>query len=342
MKAIVFEQHGGPEVLQYKDVPTPVIAANEVLVRVRACALNHLDLWVRRGLPGIKFQFPHIPGSDIAGEVAEVGKWVSDVKVGERVMLAPGLSCGHCQACAAGADNRCRRYTLFGYLADGGCAEYVRSPAANIIPIPASMRFEEAAAIPVVFLTAWHMLITRAQLQPGEDVLVLAAGSGVGSIAIQIAKLTGARVIATASTDAKLAKARELGADEVINHSQSDILEEVKRLTGKRGVDVVVEHVGEATWEKSVLCLAQAGRLVTCGATTGYNGKFDLRYLFSRNLSLLGSFMGSRSELYTVLTLVVEGKLRPIIDRVMPLAECAKAHELLEKREQFGKIVLAV
>jgi len=341
MKAIVFDQHGGPEVLQYRDVPTPVIAANEVLVRVRACALNHLDLWVRRGLPGIKFQFPHIPGSDIAGEVAEVGNLVSDVKVGECVMLAPGLSCGHCQACAAGADNRCRKYTLFGYLADGGCAEYVKSPAANIIPIPSTMKFE-AAAIPVVFLTAWHMLITRAQLQPGEQVLVLAAGSGVGSVAIQIAKLTGARVIATASTDAKLAKARELGADEVINHSQSDILEEVKRFTGKRGVNVVVEHVGEATWAKSILCLAQNGRLVTCGATTGFDGKFDLRYLYSRNLSLLGSFMGSRSELYTVLKLVIDGKLRPIIDRVLPLAECAKAHELLEKREQFGKIVLKV
>jgi NADPH:quinone reductase-like Zn-dependent oxidoreductase len=342
MKAIVFNEHGGPDVLKYVDAPTPVIAANEVLVRVKACALNHLDLWVRRGLPGIKFQFPHIPGSDIAGEVAEVGNLVSDVKVGERVLLAPGLSCGRCVACAAGNDNRCRKYTLFGYLSDGGCAEFVKSPAANIIPIPSSMEFEEAAAIPVVFLTAWHMLVTRAQVQPGEDVLVLAAGSGVGSVAIQIAKLSGARVIATASTDAKLAKARELGADEVINHSQSDILEEVKRLTGKRGVDVVIEHVGEATWEKSVLCLAQAGRLVTCGATTGYNGKFDLRYLYSKNLSLLGSFMGSRSELYTVLKLVVDGKLRPIIDRVMPLAECARAHELLELREQFGKIVLAV
>lgn len=342
MKAVVFNQHGGPEVLQYTDVPDPEIAPNEVLVRVRACALNHLDLWVRRGLPGIQFAFPHIPGSDIAGEVARVGSLVSDVRVGERVVLAPGLSCGHCQACAAGADNRCRKYTLFGYLADGGCAEFVKSPVANVIPIPNSMKFEEAAAIPVVFLTAWHMLVNRAQLQPGEDVLVLAAGSGVGSAAIQIAKLAGARVITTASSGAKLSKARDLGADELINHTQKDILEEVKRITGKRGVDVVIEHVGEATWEKSVLCLAQNGRLVTCGATTGYNGKFDLRYLFSRNLSLLGSFMGSRSELYSVLKLVAEGKLRPVIDRVMPLAECARAHALLENGEQFGKIVLQI
>lgn len=342
MKAVIFNQHGGPEVLQYTHVPDPQIAANEVLVRVRACALNHLDLWVRRGIPGQRIPLPHIPGSDIAGEVASVGSLVSDVRAGDRVLLAPGLSCGHCEACAAGADNRCRKYTLFGYLVDGGCAEYVKSPAANIIPIPEKMKFEEAAAIPVVFLTAWHMLITRAQLQPGEDVLILAGGSGVGSIGIQIAKLAGARVIATAGSDAKLAKARELGADELINHSQKDILEEVKRITGKRGVDVVFEHVGEATWEKSILSLAQNGRLVTCGATSGYNGKFDLRYLFSRNLSLLGSFMGSRSELYAVLKLVLEEKLRPIIDRVMPLAECARAHELLENREQFGKIVLQV
>jgi NADPH:quinone reductase-like Zn-dependent oxidoreductase len=342
MKAVAISQHGGPEVLQQMELPEPEIAQNEVLVRVRAVALNHLDLWVRRGLPGLKLIFPHVLGSDIAGEVARVGNLVSSVRIGERVLLAPGLSCGHCQACAAGADNRCREYTLFGYRVNGGCAEYVATPAQNVIPIPANMRFEDAAAIPVVFLTAWHMLITRAALQPGEDVLILAAGSGVGTAGIQIAKLAGARVIATAGSDAKLAKARELGADETINHSRQDILEEVKRLTGKRGVDVVFEHVGEATWEKSVLSLANNGRLVTCGATTGYNGKFDLRYLFTRNLSLLGSFMGSRSELFTVLKLVSDGRLRPIIDRVLPLADCRKAHELLENREQFGKIVLQV
>jgi NADPH:quinone reductase-like Zn-dependent oxidoreductase len=342
MKAVVINKHGGPEVLEQAELPNPEIAANEVLVRVRAVALNHLDLWVRRGLPGLKLTFPNVLGSDIAGEVAQVGDLVSAVRVGERVLLAPGLSCGHCQACAAGADNRCREYTLFGYRVDGGCAEFVKAPRANVIPIPASMSFEDAAAIPVVFLTAWHMLITRAALQPGEDVLILAAGSGVGTAGIQIAKLAGARVIATAGSEVKLARARELGADETINHAKQDILEEVKRLTGKRGVDVVFEHVGEATWEKSVLSLAQNGRLVTCGATTGFNGKFDLRYLFSRNLSLLGSFMGSRSELFTVLKLVAAGKLKPIIDRVLPLADCRKAHELLENREQFGKISLQV
>jgi NADPH:quinone reductase-like Zn-dependent oxidoreductase len=342
MKAIQFSEHGGPAVLRYVDAPDPQIAANEVLVRVRAVALNHLDLWVRRGLPGIKIPLPHIPGSDIAGEVAQAGSLVKRVKVGDRVVLAPGIACGQCAMCAAGEDNRCRSYTLFGYLVDGGCAEYVRSPEANVIALPASLTFEEAASIPVVFITAWHMLMTRARVLPGEDVLVLAAGSGVGIAAIQIAKLAGARVIATAGSEAKLAKARELGADETINHSTHDIAEEIRRITGKRGVDVVVEHVGVATFEKSVASLANSGRMVTCGATTGYDARLDLRVLFAKQLSLLGSFMGSRSEFFTVLKLVTEKKLKPVIDRVMPLAECCRAHELLESREQFGKIVLKV
>lgn len=342
MKAIQFDKHGGPEVLQYRDVPEPAIAANEVLVRVRAVALNHLDLWVRRGLPGVKIPLPHIPGSDIAGEIAQVGSLVTRVKVGDRVVLAPGVSCGQCAACAAGEDNRCRGYTLLGYGVDGGCAEFVRAPEANAISLPESLSFEEAASIPVVFITAWHMLITRARLLPGEDVLVLAAGSGVGIAAIQIAKLAGARVIATAGSDAKLAKARELGADDTINHSTQDIAAEVRRITAKRGVDVVIEHVGVATFEKSVASLATAGRLVTCGATTGYDAHLDLRLLFAKQLSLLGSFMGSRSEFFTVLKLVAEKKLKPVIDRVLPLSECRQAHELIEHREQFGKIALRV
>ena len=340
MKAIVFSQHGGPEVLRYTEVPEPKISANEVLVRVRACALNYLDLWVRRGLPGITFPMPHIPGSDISGEVAKVGELVTHLKVGQKVVLAPGVSCGLCQQCLAGADNRCRRYTNFGYMVDGGCAEYVRSPEVNCIPIPGDLSFDEAAAVPLVFLTAWHMLVARADLQPGEEVLVLGAGSGVGSAAIQVAKFLGARVITTAGSDEKLLKARELGADETINHSKQNILDEVKRLTERRGVDVVFEHVGVATWDMSVGSLAPGGRLVTCGATTGYEGKIDLRFLFSRQLSLLGSYMGAKAELYTVLKLIGQRKLRAVIDRIMPLAQCAQAHELLEKREQFGKIVL--
>jgi NADPH:quinone reductase-like Zn-dependent oxidoreductase len=340
MKAIVFSEHGGPEVLRYTEVAEPRINATEVLVRVRACALNHLDLWVRRGLPGITFHMPHIPGTDISGEIAKVGDLVTRVKVGQKVVLAPGISCGQCPQCLGGADNRCRKYSNFGYMVDGGCAEYVRSPEVNCIPIPGDLSFDEAAAVPLVFLTAWHMLIALAQLQPGEEILVLGAGSGVGSAAIQIAKLVGARVIATAGSDEKLQKARALGADETINHSKQNILAEVKRLTDRRGVDVVFEHVGIATWDMSVASLAPGGRLVTCGATTGYEAKLDLRFVFGRNLTILGSYMGSKAELYIVLKLVGEHKLHAVIDRVLPLAQCAHAHELLEKREQFGKIVL--
>jgi NADPH:quinone reductase-like Zn-dependent oxidoreductase len=340
MKAIVMHKHGGPEVLHYTDVEEPKISATEVLVRIRACALNHLDLWVRRGMPGIQIPMPHIPGSDISGEVAAVGELITRVKVGQRVLLVPGVTCGQCIHCVGGQDNLCRRYTNFGYMIDGGCAEYVKSPEVNVIPIPGDLSFEEAAAVPLVFLTAWHMLVARVNLRPGDDVLVLGAGSGVGSAAIQIAKLMGARVIATAGGDAKLAKAKELGADEVIDHYKQDILSEVKRLTGKRGVDVVFEHVGSATWEKSFLSLAPNGRLVTCGATTGYEAKIDIRYLFSKHLTIFGSYMGSKAELHAVLKLIGERKLRPVIDRVLPLAHCAQAHELLESKEQFGKIVL--
>jgi len=340
MKAVVFSEHGEPEVLRYTEVAEPKINPTEVLVRVRACALNHLDLWVRRGLPGIKIPLPHIPGSDIAGEVARVGELVTRVKVGQKVLLAPGLACGQCAACSAGADNRCRKYTIFGYLVDGGCAEFVKSPEANVIPIPGDLSFDEAAAVPLVFLTAWHMLVGLARLQPGEDALILGAGSGVGSAAIQIARLVGARVIATAGGEDKLKKAKELGAHETIHHGKQNILDEVRRLTERRGVDVVFEHVGTATWEMSVLSLATGGRLVTCGATTGYEAKLDLRFLYSRQLALLGSFMGSRAELYAVLKLIGERKLRAIIDRTLPLAQCAHAHALMEKREQFGKIVL--
>src|SRR5271167_1362982 len=342
MKAMIFSEHGGPEVLRYTDVSDPQIGAGEVLVRVRACALNHLDLWVRRGLPGITIPMPHILGSDISGEVARVGSSVTNVKVGERVLLNPGISCGHCMHCLRGNDNFCREYTLFGYKVDGGYSEYVAAPAVNVVPMPTNLTFEEAAAVPLVFLTAWHMLITRARLQPGETVLVLAAGSGVGSAAIQIAKSTGARVIATAGSELKLQKAKELGADEVLLHTIPNFSRDVKRLTERRGVDVVVEHVGDATWHESLASLAVGGRLVTCGATTGYEGKIDLRYLFSRHISILGSYMGGKAELFSVLDLLAGGLVKPVIDTIMPLPGAAEAHARLEKREQFGKIVLKV
>jgi NADPH:quinone reductase-like Zn-dependent oxidoreductase len=342
MKAIVYAEHGGPEVLRYTDVPEPEIGAGEVLVRVRACALNHLDLWLRRGIPSLKIPLPHIPGSDIAGEVALAGDGVTNVKVGDRVMLQPGISCGACEKCLAGDDNLCKSYRIFGEMVDGGCAEYVKAPAVNCVPIPEGVSFEAAAAFPLVSLTAWHMLIARAKLQPAETVLVLAAGSGVGSAAIQIAKASGARVIATAGSDAKLARARELGADEVINHSTQKIATEVKRLAGRRGVDVVFEHVGEATWNESIRSLVPGGRLVTCGATTGYNGAIDIRYLFTRQISLLGSFMGSKADLLAAVEFLKRGLLKPVIDIVLPLEKCAETHRRLENSEQFGKIVLSV
>jgi NADPH:quinone reductase-like Zn-dependent oxidoreductase len=340
VKAILIPEHGGPDVLRYAEAAEPKIGAAEVLVRVRAVALNHLDLWVRRGLPGVSLPLPRIPGSDISGEVVRVGEQVTTVQVGQRVLLAPGISCGKCGECLAGRDNDCRLYTIFGYLVDGGCAEFVRAPEVNVLPIPGDLSFEEAAAVPLVFLTAWHMLFTRAALRPGEEVLVLGAGSGVGSAAIQLARLVGARVIATAGSEAKLGRARELGADEVIDHVRQNVAEEVRRLTNRRGVDVVVEHIGTATWEMSLRSLARGGRLVTCGATTGYQAETDLRYLFSRNLSLLGSYMGTKAELRAALKLIGERKLHAVIDRVLPLAECARAHELMERREQFGKLVL--
>jgi NADPH:quinone reductase-like Zn-dependent oxidoreductase len=342
MKAILIQEHGGPEVLRYTDALVPAIRTNEVLVRVRACGLNHLDLWVRGGLPNVPIPLPHIPGSDIAGEIAEIGPGVTTVKVGQKVVLAPGVSCGKCAACVAGLDNRCRQFSNLGYMIDGGCAEFVRCPEVNCLPCPENLSFEEAASIPLVFQTAWHMLITRAQLQPGEDILVLGAGSGVGSAAIQIAAMFGARIIATAGNVAKLEKAKQLGAAHLINHNSQKIRDEVRRITSKRGVDVVVEHVGTATWDESVASLAVGGRLVTCGATTGYDAKIDLRFLFSRQLSLLGSYMGAKSELATVLKLVASGHLKPVIDRTFPLSQCADAHRYLESGEQFGKVVLSV
>lgn len=342
MKAIVFHQHGGPDVIKYEDVPEPALRACDVLVRVRACALNHLDLWVRGGLPNVPIPLPHIPGSDIAGEIAKVGADVTNVRVGQKVVLAPLVSCGKCPACLAGLDNYCRQATNLGYMIDGGCAEFVRAPEVNCLSYPENLKWEEAAAIPLVFQTAWHMLITRAQLQPGEDVLVLGAGSGVGSAAIQIAKFFGARVIATAGSDEKLAKAKELGADHLINHKSQKIRDEVRRITNKRGLDVVFEHVGTATWEDSLASLAPAGRLVTCGATTGFDARVDLRFLFSRQLSLLGSYLGTKSELHTVMKLVAGGKLKPVVDRIFPLAQAAAAHAYLEAGSQFGKVVLTI
>jgi NADPH:quinone reductase-like Zn-dependent oxidoreductase len=265
---------------------------------------------------------------------------VTGIKVGEKVVLAPGVSCGECKACLAGDDNLCPDYQILGFKRDGGYAEFVRVPSSNVMPMPAGLTFVEAAAVPLVFLTAWHMVVTRAQVQPGEDVLVIGAGSGVGSAAIQVAKLFGARVITMANTDAKLAKAQDLGADEIINYTKKDFHQEVMRLTGRKGVEVVIEHVGPATWEKCILSLARDGRLVTCGATTGPIVKLDLRYLFSKHLSLLGSYMGSKAELLKVLEYFPQKKLQPVVDCVIALKDAKAAHKIIENRQQFGKVVL--
>ena len=340
MKAIIFKQHGGPEVLEHAEVAEPTTLANEVLVEVKACALNHLDIFVRGGLPGIKIPLPHILGNDIAGVVRDVGPLVGWVKPGDEVMVQPGVSCGHCAECLRGQDNLCRQYDILGYRRDGGYAELVAVPGVNIIPKPGNVSWEEAAALPLVTLTTWHMLVTRANVQPGEDVLVHAAGSGVGSVAIQIAKLLGAHVIATAGSEEKLAKARDLGADETINYTLADWPKEVKRVTNRKGVDVVFEHTGAETWPGSISSLKNNGRLVTCGATSGFDARTDLRQIFFRHLTILGSFMGSKAELLEAMKFVEQGKIRAVVDRVLPLAEARRAHELLENRAQFGKIVL--
>jgi NADPH:quinone reductase-like Zn-dependent oxidoreductase len=340
MKAVIFNRHGGPEVLEYAEAANPTIKANEVLVEVKACALNHLDIWARGGLPGIKIPLPHILGNDIAGVVREVGGLVSWVKTGDEVMLHPGVSCGHCAECLASRDNLCPEYDMLGYRRHGGYAQFVAAPAVNVIPKPENLEWEEAAALPLVTVTAWHMLVTRAQVRPGEDVLIHAAGSGVGSIGIQVAKLLGARVIATASSDEKLAKARELGADEVVDYSAEDWPREVKRLTNKNGVDVVFEHTGAATWPGSIASLKSNGRLVTCGATSGYQAQTDLRLVFYRHLTILGSFMGSKAEMLEAMKFVRSGKIHAVVDQTLPLAEARRAHELMQNRAQFGKLVL--
>jgi len=340
MKAIVFYEHGGPEVLRHEERPAPRVRADEVLVEVRACALNHLDVWARGGLPGVKIPLPHILGNDIAGVVREAGELVDWVAPGAEVLLQPGVSCGHCRECLRGADNLCPDYQILGYQRDGGYAELVAAPAVNCIPKPKHLSWEEAAALPLVTVTAWHMLVARAGVKPGEDVLIHAAGSGVGSVGIQVAKLMGARVIATASTEEKLEKARALGADEVVNYTREDWPKEVRRLTGKKGVEVVFEHTGADTWPGSIQALARDGRLVTCGATSGYDARTDIRQVFYRHLSVLGSFMGSKSELLDAMRFVERGQIRAVVDRTLPLAEARRAHELMEDRAQFGKLVL--
>ena len=340
MKAVRIHEFGGPEVLRYEDAPDPALRKDHVLVRVRACALNHLDIWVRKGLPGVKL--PHILGSDIAGEVVESGEYIAGIKPGTRVLLAPMVFCNHCEPCTTGRHSLCRDFAVLGNTVDGGNCELIAVPRVNVIAVPDSLDFVDAASVPLVFLTAWHMLVGHAHLRAGQSVLILGAGSGVGSAAIQIAKMLGAEVITTAGDERKLAKARELGADHTIDHYKQKIADEVRRITSKAGVDVVFEHVGQATWPDSIRSLKAGGTLITCGATTGYEAQLDLRVLFAKQLSLLGSYMGGMGELHEVLKHVFAGKLKPVVDRTFPLSETRAAHEYLAKSEMFGKVVLTL
>ena len=343
MKAIRFHTHGGPEVLKLEEIPDPQIAQNQVLVRIKACALNHLDLWLRQGLPGVKVPLPHIPGCDISGEVAAVGELCTRVKVGEAVMISPGRSCGQCPQCLGGRDNLCPNYQIIGgYGLDGGYAELIAVPEVNVLPLPKGLDLVQAAAFPLTFLTAWNMLVTLGNIHHGQTVLVMGAASGVGVAALQIAKLFGTTVIAAAGTDDKLAKAKALGADHGINYQRQAIGHEVKQLTAQRGVDIIFEHVGGETWKELIPILVAGGTLVTCGATSGPIAETDIRYLFMRQLRIQGAYMGSKGDLMRILPLVEAGKLKPVVDQVLPLAEAAQAHRVLEERRQFGKVVLAI
>ena len=344
MKAITLHEHGDPSVLRYEDVPDPEPGPGQVLVDVHACALNRLDLWVRGGLPNLRLSYPHILGSDIAGRVAAVGPGVAASRVGEDVVLNPGLSCGRCEACLSGWDNLCRHYRILGENTTGGYAEKIVVPEANLLPKPSRLSMVEAAAVPLTFLTAWQMLVVRAKVQVGDVVLVHAAGSGVGSAGLQIAKLHGARVIALASSDHKLELATRLGADAVVRSDESDWPERVRALpwVGRRGVDIVFEHVGASTWPHSLALTRRGGSIVTCGASSGWDAQTDLRHVFFRQLQILGSTMGSKSHLFKILELVEAGALRPVVDRTLPLENAAEAHRVIERREQFGKVVLRV
>lgn len=340
MKAVYFNKHGGPDVLVYGELDDPKPGRGEVLLDVRATSVNHLDLFVRRGSPGIKVSFPHIPGCDAAGVVVDKGAGVGGFAAGDRVLVDPSISCGRCEFCIRGDATLCTTFKVLGEHVSGASAERLVVPAVNLVRIPDDFSFEEAAAVPMVFVTAWRMLITRGRVRAGEDVLVLGAAAGVGTACIQIAKRAGARVFAAASSDEKLELCRELGADVLIDYSKEDFTKRVREETGRRGVDVCVDYVGKDTWVKSLRSLAQGGRLLTCGATTGYDPNTDLRHIFYRQLEVIGSTMGTRNDLESALKLIFRGEMRPVIGKIMDLEEAAEAHRLMEERKVLGKIVI--
>lgn len=356
MHAVVFRRHGGPEVLEWAEIPTPTPGPGEAVVAVKACALNHLDIWTREGMPGTTIPMPHVLGCDVAGTIhalgASAGSWKMATAggsrathpswfVGQSVVVAPGISCGDCPECRAGRDSRCPKFQILGFQVDGGYAQFVKVPVRNLVAITTERwDYPQWAATPLVFLAAWHMLMTRGQLQPGETVLIHAAGSGVGSAAVQIAKWRGATVLTTVGDPAKVAKARALGADHVIQYKTEDFAKAALALTKDRGVDLVFEHIGPATWAGSLRALARGGRLVTCGATSGQDVTMPLRFLFVKELSVLGCYMGGRREVDEVLRLVADGTLKPVVDTVFPLKEAATAHRRMESRQHFGKLIL--
>ncbi len=339
MRAAVFHEHGGPEVIRIEEVPNPAPAPGEVLIEVRAAALNHLDLWVRRGLP-IETTMPHIGGSDVAGVVAALGSGVTSAAIGERVVVNPALWCGECRECLQGEQSLCERFRILGEHTNGGFAEYVAVPADHVHPLPAGISFETAAALPISYQTAWRAVVTQAAVRPGEDVLVTGASGGTAIAAVQFALLAGARLFAVTSGADNVRRLRDLGVHHVFDRLETDFSRAVYSATGKRGVDVVIENVGEATWKGSVRALARGGRLVSYGATAGPVVQTDLRLLFWRQLRIIGTTMANAAEFRQMLAVVFRGDICPVIHQIMPLAQTRAAHELLEEGGQFGKIVL--
>ncbi|WP_310552108.1 zinc-binding dehydrogenase [Paenibacillus glufosinatiresistens] len=343
MKGVLFYEHGGPEVLRYEEMEEPEAGEHEVVVRIKAVGMNYNDIWARQGLPGIKFTLPHIPGTDAAGEIVQIGKRVTTVKVGDRVAVHPILSCRICSDCTSGREYFCRNTRVWGFQTGprmGGYVQYANLPEANVFPIPDTVTYEEAASLTACLGTSWHMLVTRARIQPGETVLIWGATSGIGTTAIQIAKLFNARVIAVAGSDEKLEAARQLGADETINYRTENVFRTVRKLTDKRGVDVVFEHTGVNTWNTSIQCMAYGARLVTCGNTTGFHAQLDLRVLFWKQLSLLGCHSMNKYEVQEGWKFVKTGHIKPLIDRILPLEHAAEAHSRFESDNRVGRIIL--
>jgi NADPH:quinone reductase-like Zn-dependent oxidoreductase len=358
MKAWQIQKHGGPEVLKRIDISSRIPGPHEAKIRVEAVGLNHLDLWVQKGVPGHKFPLPMIPGCDISGVITEFGPGPGsipgtgtansqglqkDLQIGSPVIINPGTSCGRCEACLSGFDPLCRYYGIIGETQDGGCTEEVIVPIQNLIPRPASISAVQGACLPIPFLTAWTMLTRKASLRPGETILIQAGGSGVSTAAIQIAKMLGATVITTVGSDSKALKAKALGADFVIQYKNAPFREEVKKITqslGKKGCEIVIDHIGADTFQDSLKCLSWGGRFVTCGATSGGNVELDLKAVFFKNLSILGSTMGSKADMIRIVDLVAQGKLKPIVDSVFPMSDLPKAFEKLEARDVFGKVIL--